>query len=136
MFAKIRQSALEVAFSLVTHTPYRSHQNRGRRHDARLLHDNVEVFLRAKVSGEAAFVHHIVREAQSHLLGNDAARAMRDVPERPRVNKSRRAVGGLREIRKNRFIQQRHHAAGRGQIFRANGLSAPSDADDDGLQPR
>src|SRR5215472_9747282 len=105
MSAQIGQAALEVAFALVLHAAHGGDKHGGGRRIAGLLHDNVEIFFRAQISGEAALIHDVVRKTQSYLLAKDAASAMRDVSERPGVDKRGSAVGGLREIRENRFAQ-------------------------------
>ena len=135
MFAEIWQPALEDAFSLVFHTAHGRDQHSYRRHDARLLHDDVEIFFRAKIGGETTFIHDIIREAQAHFLRDQAARAMCDIPKRPGVDKSGCAVGGLGKIGKDRFAQQRHHAAGCRQISCANRFPLPRDANNDRVQP-
>src|SRR2546429_4379167 len=107
MLSQIGQPTFEVSLSLVLHAPHRRDQYRSRRHDARLLHDDVEIFLRAQIGGKSAFVDHVIGQTQSHLLADDAARAVRDVSEGPGMDKSGRAVGSLHQIGKNRFIQKR-----------------------------
>ena len=134
MLSQIGQPTFEVSLSLVLHAPHRRDQYRSRRHDARLLHDDVEIFLRAQIGGKSAFVDHVIGQTQSHLLADDAARAVRDVSEGPGMDKSGRAVGSLHQIGKNRFIQKRHHAAGGSQISGANRFPVSRNANDDSIQ--
>jgi hypothetical protein len=48
-------------------------------------HDEIEEFLGAEIGGETRLVDDVVGEMEAQSLRDDAARAVRDVRERPAV---------------------------------------------------
>ena len=131
MFAEVRQAAFKFALALLAHALHRSYQNGGGRRDASLLHDDVEIFLRAEIGSETTFVYNVIGETQAHFLRDDAAGTVRYVAEGTGVHESGSAIGGLHEIRKDGFREQRHHATGGVQIAGGDRSSIAGDADDD-----
>ena len=123
-----------LAFSLIPDALHGGYENRSRRRDAGLLHDNVEVLFGAEVRPEANLVYDVIGQPQSHLLAEDAAGSRSDIPERPGVHECRRAVRRLHQVRKEGIGQQGHHATRCPQVSRADRSSVARDANDDGFK--
>jgi len=101
-----------MAFPLIAEALHGGHEDCGGGAGSRDAHHDVDVFFRAEVGSEAAFVDDVVGEAQADLLRDDAAGAVGDIAERAGVDKSRRTFGGLDEVGKNGIGEEGHHSAG------------------------
>ena len=84
-------------------------------------HDDVEELLGTKIRGEAGLVDHVVGEMQADALGEDAARAVRDIGKRAAVTIAGAPSSGLHQIRQQRIVEQHHH---RTDSFQVGGGSA------------
>ncbi len=93
---KVRQAASEIAFTLIAQALHRRDQHGAGRGNSGGAHDDIKIFFRAQIGGKAGFIHHVVGQPDSHIVGNHAAGAVRDIAERPGVHHGRRAFGGLR----------------------------------------
>ena len=98
-------------------------------------HNDIKIFFRAEVGGETGFIHHVVRQPDSHIVRNHAAGAVRDVAKRPRMDHGRRAFRGLHQVGHDGFTQQRHHRASSIQVCCAHRLARPRNANHNRVQP-
>ena len=142
--ADVRGVARQVREALVDRAVGRSalraqglqrHDHHGhRRHVTAHGHDDVEELLGAEVGGEAGLVHDVVGQVQAEPLCQHAARAVRDVGERPAVHDGRRALARLHQVRHERVVQQHHHRADSLQIRGGDGFAVVVQPDDDAAE--
>ena len=130
--ARLGKPCVEMAFPLIAEALHGGDEHGGGGADARDAHDDVDVFFRAEVGSETAFVDDVVGEAQADLLRDDAAGAVGDVAERAGVDESGRAFGGLDEVGEDGVGEEGHHGAGGVEVGGADGFSVAGCADDDG----
>jgi len=69
-------------------------------------------------------------------IGHDGGIAVRDIPERPRVDEDGRVFERLHEVRFERVAQDRRHRARGFEIARGHGCAIRCVSNDDPLEPR
>ena len=106
-----------------------------RRPQVRRAVDEIEKLLGAEIGPEPGLGHHVVGQLAGDPRRQDAAGAVGDVGERPRVNERGRVLHRLHEVGQDGLVQDDGHRPRRVQLRRPHGAEIPAVADDDLAQP-
>ncbi len=96
---------------------------------------DVEELLGAEIGPEPGLGDDVIGQLQRGLRRDDRVAAMRDVRERPAMDKGRVVLQRLHQVRRDRVLQQHRHRARRLQLLGAHQLARPRLADDDVAEP-
>ena len=91
--------------------------------NARKAAFDVQKLLRAQIRAEACLRHHIIREFQRKFRRHDAVAAMRDIREGPAMDKGRRSLQGLYQIRLDGILKEQSERPGHIQFLGAHHAS-------------